>query len=85
MIPFSTVFQEDPTAVVVIAASVIDEFYNGIRNRSSRVVAAVTDHTGQALVMAGSGCSLKDSVSTLSKWVHGLWLSCCCRAAVMLL
>ncbi len=85
----STVLVEDPTALVVMSSVLMDELYAGIRNRSSRVVAAITDHTGMAHVMIGSGCNLTNSDLLLSRCalpaVCGFFIPfvvfCLCRLA----
>ena len=53
---YSTVDTDDPTRLVMVAVSIVDEYFRTVLARSPHVAVAVTDHTG---AVATSRCGLQ--------------------------
>ena len=63
---FTTVFDDDPTRGLVLAAVLLDEFLEPMASRSRLVVVEVNDHADGVHVAPGSGCALMDAEAVLA-------------------
>ena len=67
---FATVFDNDPSSHLLVAAATLKEYTAGVFAVSPYVVVVITDHVGQEVEVLGSYCNISDTDSVLSTVVN---------------
>ena len=67
---YSTVFEDDPTRVVIVAASVLAEYDAIVFAGSPLVAVVVVDHTGYVYASPSSACALDSADQVLTKTMN---------------
>ena len=67
---YSTVYDDDPTRVVISAGSLLRTYTDDVIAKSPFIVVTITDHLGSSNTAQGSDCTIGEATKVLSRTVN---------------